>query len=803
MRIWILLVFFAMPAMAAAPFPGNRPALVAPMMLDSETLGEVWVYPDSRDEKFELESEGLLKALKQGLVPDLADRVSAHLSQRPKVTLAAVRAEGISLRFDETSLLLRLEPSDDQRAKKSIRVRRGNDREERETLGPAPLSGYLNATVSQGFVYPQLASRQPFRSNLSLVNNMRGVVLETGATFQEKDPAPWRRDDTRLTRDFENALMRVSAGDVPIQGTGYQGSRPLGGVSLTRQYSIQPYLNTRPLSRTEIQILRPSTIEVYVNNGFVNRLNAQAGPLQLSDFPLFSGVNKVDLKITDDAGRIEWVNLNLLYDVQLLGQGIQEFAYQLGAPSSVAGSDRRYDRGNFTFSGYHRMGITDTLTLGASFQSDQSLWLAGSEFGYLTRVGLFTGEAGLSQRYFGPASMAGRLRFKSLDYKLGSDKPWRGTLEAEYKARLFAAIGQTDFQNPFSWRYELTISRPLTAMTTVSLSGGYLQNRLGLADQKSARLDLVTELEPRLRLAANYGITKESSFGQAFQVVLTWVDPGGRFYGNLSYDYPTKTIRAEATKNSANVVDDFRATAGVQRSPAATQADGFVDYTHEKANLRFEHATTRNEANASVSANTLNRSTFTAATAVAWAGGVFAWTRPIADSFAILQARPVFRRFDLPINRVENHPEGRINRFGPGVIPTITAYNPTPLTVDSSGLPMGYSLGREYFLARPTYRSGVLIEVGGESTVLLTGHLLGPDGKPLSVVTGTVAPLSKDSRQREEEFFTNQEGLFLLENLVAGIYEIRVDGYKPVKLTVPAGAVGFQRFPPYQLKRDE
>ena len=801
MRILLFLcaILAAFPHALAANL--NEPALVAPLLLDTENLGDVWVYPHGAEDRFHLESAGLLEALARGLEESFLADVRTVAEGADKVSLAALRKAGLSLRFDEAALVLRLEPSDEQRARKSVRVRRGSDREERETLGPAAFSGYVNATATQGFLYPEPRSRQAFRGNLSLVSNLRGFVLETGATFQERELYEWRRDDTRLTRDFEDQLVRLSLGDVPVQGVGYQGSRPLGGISLTRQYSIQPYLNTRPLSRTEIQLARPSTIEVYVNDGFVNRLNAPAGPLQLADFPLFSGVNKVDLKITDDAGRVEWVNLNLLYDVQLLGKGIQEFAYQFGAPSETFEGDRRYDDRNMTFSFFHRLGLSDRLTVGASFQSDKSLWMGATEFVGLTRLGLFSGEAALSHRSYGPDSSAGRLRFKSLDYKRGNDKPWRGTLEVEYRSRLFASLGAIDAANAYDWRYDATISRPLTALTSLSLGGRYEQNRVGGPDRRGARVDFNTQMDSRLRLAANYALERTSRTDHSFQLSLTWVDLGGRYYGNLSYDYPSRSARVEATRNSANVVDDFRATVGAQAGPALSQVDGFVDYTHEKANLRAEHASSRSrETNGGY--RTLHRSQLTAATAVAWAGNTVAWTRPIADSFAILRARPLFRRFDLPVNKVEENAEARVNRAGPAVIPTITAYNPTPLTVDSSGLPMGYSLGREFFLARPTYKSGVLVNVGGESTVLLTGTLLKPDGAALSYASGKVVAMAPEAAPAPE-FFTNGEGVFLLENLLPGTYEIRLDGFKAVRLDVPAGASGFQRFKPYRVKAEE
>src|SRR5690606_25623525 len=116
-----------------------------------------------------------------------------------------------------TSLVFQLQLRDSLRARKNLRVRR-NHGDERVSVGPEPFSVYLNATASQGFLYPRSQSRQPFRGNLYLATNVQGVVLESGATYLESLNREWTREDTRLTKDFEDKLLRLSVGDIPILG---------------------------------------------------------------------------------------------------------------------------------------------------------------------------------------------------------------------------------------------------------------------------------------------------------------------------------------------------------------------------------------------------------------------------------------------------------------------------------------------------------------------------------------------------------------------------------------------------------
>jgi outer membrane usher protein len=781
--IWLLLFFLAPGSAVAA-----KPSLAAPILLGSETLGESWLYLGPAPS---LQTSALLEALEPVLNREARAELTAGLRGKETVSFAELELYGLGLRFDEAALVVHLTLPDQLRKRKDLRIRPENA--EKSSVGPAAFSGYLNTTVSQGFSYPASRSRAPFRGNLGLVSNYRGFVLESGSTFAEKQPHEWARDDTRLTRDFEAQALRVSVGDVPVLGSGYQNSRTLGGISVTRQYSIQPYLNIRPLNRTELLVKLPSTIEVYVNDGFVNRVNASPGPVQLSDFPLFSGVNKVDLKVTDDTGAVEWINLNMLYDTQLLGDGIQQFAYHFGAPSEAFQGDRRYDDRNLTASFFHRAGLSDRFTVGLSFQSDKSSWLAGSEFVFLTRGGLFSGESGYSYRSNSRDGAAGRIRFRSLDYKLGADKPVRGAAEVEYKSPYFAAIGQSGLVNDFSWKYDLSLSKPLTAVASTALTLQYLVNRLNKSDRKSARLDFTSEIARDWRTSLSYTAEREDRLAHRFQIVLTWLESEGKLYGNLSYDYPSKTVRLEANRSPSAYVGDVRATLGVQNSPSAAQGDALVEYTHEKANLRFEQVSAyRREAGGD--RNLRHTSTFTAATALAWAGGAVGWTRPINDSFAIIKARDGYD-FPIPVNRVEESAEATVNKIGPGVVPTLTSYNETPIILDPSNLPIGYSI-KEYQLARPTYRSGLRIDLGGDAKVTVSGILLRPDGKPLELAIGEARSAGKTI----DSFFTNRAGIFLIENLAPGEYELFAGDYPPVKIRVSESQAGLVRLGKIQLK---
>jgi outer membrane usher protein FimD/PapC len=136
-----------------------------------------------------------------------------------------------------------------------------------------------------------------------------------------------------------------------------------------------------------------------------------------------------------------------------------------------------------------------------------------------------------------------------------------------------------------------------------------------------------------------------------------------------------------------------------------------------------------------------------------------------------------------------------VNKIGPGVVPTLTSYNETPIILDPSNLPIGYSI-KEYQLARPTYRSGLRIDLGGDAKVTVSGVLLRPDGKPLELAIGEARSAGKTI----DSFFTNREGIFLIENLAPGEYELFAGDYPPVKIRVSESQAGLVRLGKIQLK---
>lgn len=789
---FFLLLFFSLSAFAGTRPPIPRASLVAPVIVDGQNREQAWVFPDKDEEQFLVEAAPLLQSLAPELVLEKLQSLRAKTEAKGVIRLRRLRDVGLSPRFD--SVTLELIVSVPPQAKR-ILTKNIVSREESvtgNTYRSAPVSGYLNLRTSQPFQYPATgkSSRLPFTGNLDFAGNVQSWVLDSGTTYSEHDPHPWKRDDTALIKDFEEKMIRSTVGDQVTPSVAYLSGRNLGGVGITRVFAIQPNSTTQPLSRTELLLKRPSTVEVIVNGTVQNQLRLPAGPVNIQDFPLASGFNNVSLRITDDLGKMEVVNLTVFYDSQALGAGVQSFSYHVGAPSTPHGADRRYDRHNLNFSFFHRRGFNDRFTGGIFAQGDDRQNLAGLEglligkFGSLSLTTAGSKIAGLRP------DLASRLRYQTLDGYRGQTHPWRFSLEAEYKGWRFAQVGITEPSNPYAWSADGYLLYRSQRGIDVGAGALYQWQRSSPVDRWQGRGDISTLLSSTLRTAVNYAYTHDTRREHRVFFSLTWTEPMGRHYANASYDYPSKTQRLDLVRSPENPYNDVQLAAGVQRSPENQAVSAQADYVAPRANLRLDHQSTfpRNQTKAS------HLTTAGFATALVWAGSTVSISRPVYDSFAIFPTKGAARGEEIPINPQSDTAEAEAGSWLPAVLPGINSYYQTPISLDTSRLPVGLSVdrGEEFFHVKPTYKSGVEVPITAESSATALALLVNSKGLPLALASGEVLGLDDAVNG---VFFSNRKGQILVENLKPGRYRLRFyeGNFRERDFQIPAGARGILR----------
>ena len=91
----------------------------------------------------------------------------------------------------------------------------------------------------------------------------------------------------------------------------------------------------------------------------------------------------------------------------------------------------------------------------------------------------------------------------------------------------------------------------------------------------------------------------------------------------------------------------------------------------------------------------------------------------------------------------------------------------------------------------PTHRSGTVIVIGNNATVVLDGTLIDRTGAPLALLAGEIVALDKTDA-RPGQFFTNRQGRFRIEGVGPGTFALRLPGNPDVDahVTIPPATKG-------------
>jgi outer membrane usher protein len=780
-------------------------SLVAPLLVDKSKEDTAWIFPNKDPAKFFIEAETLLSVTRRYLPAKTQAALEASVTAEQVISVKMLEEHGIHVKFDEAALDMKLTIPPSMRARNEIdlRPRLGGAK---NAIGPAPYSGYLNLRATQGFQFADQAQggneKLPTVANLQLINNFHGWVAETGADYQESNTRSIRRSDTRIVKDDESHVMRYTVGDLQLDTSGFQSVQSLGGFSATRNFAINPYETTRPVNRTQVFLKRPSTVEVYVNGLFVQRLQLPAGPFNLQDYPLAVGRNDVQLRVTDDLGQIETIDLSVLFDNQLLRKGLQQFSYNFGFVSTPTQLDREYDTSNFLASAFHRVGVTDRLTLGANVQRDRIRSMLGLEAYWATWLGMLTADLATSRDSSVIHGNAGRLRYQSLERWGAKEANTLLTADAEYDGQDFSAPGSTSPSNVYAWKLDSYLTERLPWQLRAGAGYQYYVSRTESPNRAVTQFDLSKNWSPTLQTGLNYSITSDAFTEHRVFASLSWSDSVHQNNVQSTYDSAQSASRVDWFRQPEKPYDDVRLNAAVQHDLEKDEVDARADYVGQRAELTLDHRSV-----VPTQQTPVHQTSLSLGTALVWTDQSAAISRPVTESFVIIHD-PASTGVKVAVNENGNYSEATVNSFGPGVLPSLVSYYEQPITLGVTTLPEGYSLGREFQLAKPTYKSGVDITLKIHSAAVAVGEILLPDGSPISLQSGDVVRVADPEFPKQiagafvGNFFTNQKGRYFIENLEPGSYELRFydPRWKPLRFKIKQGQVGMIHMAPMILE---
>jgi outer membrane usher protein len=825
--------------------PTGRPIdMTLPLRDHGQILGEIpaRIGPD--------DSVSISRAmLIEKLGPSLESGARQRLEQLPvasgMVRLSDLEAAGFRATLDHSRLELELAPAADLRAANDLSV--GGVRGpvlSAAALRPAIFSGYLNVFTGVDYHWGQDAreDRASGRADIESVFRLYNVVLENDLSWEgEVDSftcpvnaictydhtSGLKRRRSRLIYDFVGEQVRVQVGDVDTFGSGFQRMADLAGLTIEKSpRKLAPGDSIRPTGSSSFRIERSASVEVFVNGAPVQRFQLRPGQYNLRDLPLTTGANDIELVITDDAGDRRSIRYTSFFDGALLAAGKNEWSVSGGIPSFYRDNERDYLTDRYFGTAFYRQGLTDKVTAEVNIQGDDRVVMGGAGVFSSTPWGFF-GLQGAVSNGPGGTGFAVNINWALANIRgLGSlvtGRPETFTAGAEYRSTEFRAPGDVletatgvlYAQTPYWLRLYASYSTPITQRISLSAGARYL-----FADEEREAISLFTlhgdryGFDVTLASPINWWMTAAVTVGYSNELysrtlIGSPVEPEGDLrvmarinirpsltaHGSIAYDTLNEQTSVTAHASSGQGVGRWEVSTDLYNSRLddRSSATGGLAYYGNRAEVRAMHVAGYDTATWDTFTDrpTDQRSMVRVGTALAFADGVVGWGQPIrGGAFGIVRGHESLDGKPIVVGPSEA-PVAHVDGWGPAIVPTLQAYTTMRTDIEVPDAPIGYSLGSGGFDTFAPYRAGYDMQVGSSYSVSAFGKLVGADGQPIALLTGTARPI--DDPNRHIAVFTNAGGRFAAEGLAPGrwLIEMATEG-QPTRfvLDVPQGTSG-------------
>ncbi len=762
--------------------------LSVPLVIDDREQATISItFVPTQPQKTRLPAKSVLQSLSSILRPEVLTTLQSEIGNAEDFSIEILIKNGIEANFDERRLAVFLQVSPTVRAVNVLGDRSNLPPEAKEAIPVSSFSGYVNIFASDrltlGSNQTQGIQRQPLFLGFDGALNLQNWVLEGNWSFAEKGQPELVRGDIRIVHDDPDNAVRYLAGDYSFPTTGFQNAIAVGGIAAARNFSLQPYSIIRPINNFEFFLERPSKVEIYANGRLAQTLNLPAGQQDLRQLPLTTGINDIKLVVTDDRGQEQKINFANAVASNLLATNIQQFAYSFGFPSKTLNGGRTYDWSKPILSLAHRWGVSNVLTVGGYAQATSRQQLLGVEGIFATVFGNFAWDAAVSNDQIVGLDYAWRLRYdffnaSDTDRSFGFSLEQRGArfitfgnegipnnntafdLSAFYRQKLFGSIGAG-----LSAQYRFGRNTPDSYRVALDLSQSFANGlSLGLSLSQSCDTSGVNEQRALLSMQINLGAQSLQASSEV-----------------RNTDSPSQDVSWSFRSPQAS--EAINGSLGVSRNSSGDRLNANFTYTGYRGIWNFAPDLLLTPAN--TQANAL----FSVRTAIAFADGNVAFSRPISDSFALVVPEKALASQIVGVN-----PDGqgtylsRADEFGAAVVPNLSSYIVSRLLLEVPDAPTGIETGNPVYYALPTYKSGTVIRVGTDATVYIRGVLTDAKGKAIALQAGEVRSLS-DPQWQAVTLFTNRAGKFALTGFKAGRYELQL-GSQKLQFEIPEGKVG-------------
>lgn len=778
--------------------------LMAPLLIDGKVIGEILVMiPNGHSQSIRLPAAHLLEPLSKVLDAEKVALLTSDVSESGQLSLQNLSQQGLQAQFDEQRLEMKITiPSVYRKVKVSSLGSQSQVPGAEAPLTPNSFSGYLNVRGGETVDWSEGEwERQPVQLDLDGALNYKGWVFEGAARWDEDDMTTVQREDIRLIRDDPKRSVRYVLGDLALPTIGYQNNQSIFGMSVVRNFKLQPNRVTRPINRFEFFLEDDAQVEVFNNGQLVQTLRLSAGPQDIRDLPLTAGLNDVQLVITDNVGRVQRLDFSATVAGDLLAPGRHQFAYGVGFPRTDETGLWRYDTSQPIVSLSHRAGISPNFTVGGYLQAGFQEQLVGLKGLWAAPIGNVDVDVAFSNKQEWGQDYAFRLGYDFL--QSGEQNPTQRNfgVAVEYRGNVFANFGAVNREQETALDFTAYYSQKLFWDITSTLNFRYQLGR-NTSDQYKLVWGLTRSFKGvGVNLRLSQILNQEGNHEQQASLNFLWLKPEKRQTVQLttevsSVDDPEN--RLAWNYSALNPNQGLDASVGLNTKADRNRLSGNLKYKGYRGTWQLDQSF---ELERESQRLTQSSTQLTFGTAIVFVDGHWGISRPVTDSFALLVPHPNLKGLKIGVNPNggENY-QAKVDPFGPAVMSNLQSYQLSTLRVSAPDLPIGYEIGPRVHYVSPTYKSGTLIRMGSDASIFLKGKLLNSQGEVIALQAGEVQSLS-DPQWKPITLFTNKAGKFAAEGFKPGKYRIRLFTEKPqvVQFTIPGDQEGIYDVGPIKV----
>jgi len=620
---------------------------------------------------------------------------------------------------------------------------------------PRDTSAFLN--YGAGYTAGDSFSFREWDATLQLGGRHRDFLFLTDFSFTDtREEENFVRLQTSLSRDRWESLERSILGDYFADSGELGDNLHLGGISHSKVYRIDPYLQRYPMGSFTSMAKYPSEIEVYLDGTLIRKERVEPGEFDLSNLSYYGGAREVSVLIRDPFGNVQSLEYPFYFTDLLLRKGLHEYSYNLGFLRENFGTESN-DYGDPAFSFFHRYGWSDRLSAGVRGEGTPDGVNGGPFVSYLfPRAGVTSLSVSGSYAESGGGGAAAVFSHEYLDRRFSG----RFFLKGFTKDYFRIVQGETADPERYAVGLSLGYGTPRFGSLTLDASA---TDRYQRPERKEAGASYSRNLFRGARLLVSYRRIEENIVSDEFFLGLTWYPAYDvTLSGNFEKRNEEEAVSIQVQKN-APIGEGFGARVMAERrdlpEDTVTTFDSFLQWNTRYATLTGEYL--------GISGDLSDENTWraTAAGGIGYVGGTFGFTRPIRDSFGLVTVDGV-----KGVRVYRNGQEvGRTDRKGRVFVPELGSYIENQISIADKDVPLDYSLAELARYVNPPFRSGSVIAFEATKFQAFTGSLWAMFAgvkKPLEFGEGKIFGQGK-----EIDIITGKGGEIYLENVPAGSFE--------------------------------